>query len=76
MSSKRERSIHFSSPEDTILQKLNRYRLGGSVSNQQWNDVQGVLKIQGLALDFEYMERCAAFLNIADLLQQARKSVS
>jgi hypothetical protein len=68
------RPIRFASPEDTILQKLIWYRLGGGISEQQWNDVKGVLKIQGMALDFGYLERSAAMLNIADLLQRARES--
>lgn len=66
------REVRFSSPEDTILQKLVWYRLGGGVSEQQWKDVQGVLKIQGASLDFDYMEASARALHIIDLLEQAR----
>ena len=68
------RSIRFASPEDTILQKLIWYRLGGEQSGQQWSDIQGVLKIQGTSLDFIYIERFAALLNIADVLERARES--
>ena len=34
------------SPEDTILFKLRGYRLGGEISDRQWTDVLGVLKVQ------------------------------
>ena len=68
------RLIRFASPEDTILQKLIWYRLGGEVSGQQWKDVQGVLRIQGESLDFEYLERSGAILNVADLLARAKES--
>jgi hypothetical protein len=68
-------AIRFATPEDTILQKLMWYREGGSVSEQQWKDVQGVLQVQGEALDFAYMEECARILSIADLLQRARESL-
>ena len=68
------RAIRFASPEDTILQKLIWYRLGGGISEQQWSDIQGVLRIQGMSLDFDYLARSAAILNIADLLERARES--
>jgi hypothetical protein len=67
------RVIRFASPEDTILQKLLWYRLGGGISEQQWNDIQGVLKVQGPLLDFQYLERSAVILQISDLLERARK---
>ena len=69
------RAIRFATPEDTILQKLIWYRKGGGVSDQQWKDIQGVLKVQGTSLDFDYLEECAILLDIADLLRRARESV-
>lgn len=67
------RAVRFATPEDTILQKLVWYRKGGEVSEQQWKDIQGVLKVQGTTLDSNYMEKAAEILNVADLLQSARK---
>jgi len=58
-------------PEDVILHKLYWYRLGGEVSERQWNDVLGVLRVQGEALDLAYMQRWAGPLGVADLLDQA-----
>lgn len=59
------------SPEDIILRKLEWYSLGGGVSERQWLDVLGVLKVQAAALDFAYMSEWATKLGIADLLGKA-----
>ena len=59
------------SPEDAVLTKLEWYKLGGGVSERQWTDVLGVLKVQGAALDVLYMRRWAAELGIDDLLERA-----
>jgi len=58
-------------PEDVILNKLDGYRRGGCVSERQWNDVLGVLKVQQSSLDMQYMRRWAAALDITDLLRRA-----
>jgi len=63
--------IYVASPEDTVLAKLDWYRQGGGVSDRQWNDVLGVLKVQGPALDRAYLDEWARKLGLADLLQRA-----
>jgi len=63
--------IPIASPEDTVLQKLHWYRLGHGVSDRQWNDVLGVLKVQGKRLDLEYLRKWAIHTGIDDLLRQA-----
>lgn len=60
-----------SNPATTILQKLWWYRRGGEVSEKQWRDVQGVLKVQSTSLDFDYLHQWAATLKVADLLNRA-----
>jgi hypothetical protein len=67
------RRHYLSSPEDVILNKLGWYRQGGCVSERQWNDVLGVLKVQQSSLDREYLRRWAEELNLLDLLLRARK---
>jgi len=65
------RSFYTASPEGTILNKLEWYRMGGEVSDRQWNDILGVLKVQDRALDLAYLRRWAANLGVTDLLERA-----
>ena len=58
-------------PEDLIVQKLRWYRDGGEVSDRQWRDVLGLLKVQGTRLDHDLMAEGADRLSVADLLQRA-----
>lgn len=66
-----ERNAQFASPEDSILAKLEWYRLGGEVSDRQWRDILAMLKTQGNRLDRAYLEHMAQQLNVADLLARA-----
>lgn len=66
-----EQSANFASPEDTILSKLEWYRMGGEVSDRQWRDVLGVLKTRAGELDIDYLRKWARELNVADLLERA-----
>lgn len=68
-----ERSIYVTSPEDTVLAKLEWYRLGGEVSDRQWRDVLGVLKVRAGELDLDYLRKWAGELTVSDLLEQALK---
>jgi hypothetical protein len=45
--------------------------LGGGVSERQWNDVLGVLKVQQNLLDIAYLRQWATELKLTDLLQRA-----
>jgi len=71
LSAEPERYAYITTAEDIILAKLEWYRMGGAVSERQWRDVVGVLKVQGDRLDRDYMHRMAAELNILALLEQA-----
>ena len=64
-------AIYVASAEDTVLAKLQWYRDGGGVSDRQWNDVLGVLKVQGATLDRAYLEEWARELGLTDLLRRA-----
>ena len=65
-------TVCFSSPEDTLLHKLVWYRLGNEVSERQWHDVVGLLKIQKDHLDDGYLDRWAPVLEVKDLLRRAQ----
>jgi hypothetical protein len=65
-----ERTAYVASAEDTILTKLEWYRLGGESSERQWRDVLGVLKVQGDRLDLAYLRQWAVELKVADLLEK------
>lgn len=66
-----ERSAYVASAEDTILAKLEWYRLGGEISDRQWQDVIGILRVQGDRLDVSYLREVATELKVLDLLMRA-----
>jgi hypothetical protein len=63
--------VFLCSPEDTILSKLEWYKLGGSVSERQWKDILGIIKVQGELLDRKYLNKWAEELGVKDLLEKA-----
>ena len=66
-----ERTAYVATAEDTILAKLEWYRMGGGVSERQWRDVLGVMKVQADRLDLAYLRQWADQLNVSDLLERA-----
>jgi hypothetical protein len=73
---RKHNAFYFCSPEDIILNKLDWYRQGGAISDRQWNDVLGVLKVQSLTLELDYLRHWAAELGLADLLAQALREAN
>ena len=61
-------------PEDILLQKLRWYRKGGEVSDRQWRDILGIVRVQGTRLDRTYVTTHATTLGVSDLLERALKS--
>ncbi len=61
--------FYLASPEDIILNKLDWYRKGGEVSETQWRDIVGVLKVQKYLLDMEYLRHWAFDLDLTDLFE-------
>ena len=71
-----EIEVFLASPEDTVLAKLEWYRLGDEVSERQWRDVLGIFKSQRGHLDGDYMKKWAAELKVADLLERVLREAT
>ena len=67
-----DRQVYVSTAEETLLAKLNWYRIGGEISDRQWKDIVGIVEVQGDRLDWAYLERWAPELGVADLLKRLR----
>jgi hypothetical protein len=64
------KSFVVASAEDTVAQKLRWFQLGGGVSERQWSDALGVVRVRGPALDREYLRETAEALDVAALLER------
>jgi hypothetical protein len=63
--------VYIATAEDTVVAKLAWFRKGGEVSDRQWSDVLGVLKVQQGRLDHAYMREWCERLGVGDLLNKA-----
>lgn len=66
-----EERVNVSTPEDVVVAKLMWYRKGGEVSDRQWEDVLGVLRVKAGTLDEAYLMRMAEEVGVIHLLRQA-----
>jgi hypothetical protein len=55
--------------------ELDWYRQGGEVSENQWQDAIGILKVKVGRLDLGYLQKWAKELGVFDLLLRARQEV-
>lgn len=65
-----EITAYVASAEDILLAKLVWYQQGGEVSERQWRDALGVVKVQGEALDYQYLRQWANTLLIRELFEK------
>lgn len=56
--------------EDSIIAKLEWFRLGNEASERQWDDVSRLMKLHREALDLTYMRRMAESISVGDLLDR------
>jgi len=54
-----------------VLAKLEWFRLGGQMSERQWRDVLGVIKVQADSLDEDYLRQWGGPLGVSDLVERA-----
>ncbi len=66
-----ESELCFVSPEDVILLKLRRLAESEDFEEDQWEDILGVLAIQGRVLDQQHLTDYAKTLGVEDLLERA-----
>lgn len=66
------RAVYVLAPEDTVLQKLRWYQIGGSTSDRQWRDIVSVLRIVGPGIDDAYLDDVASSTGLEQLLAKAR----
>jgi hypothetical protein len=65
--------IWVTSPEDQVLRKLDWFRQSDSMSDRQWRDVVGILRVHGAELDDEYLSESALALDLSAELDEARR---
>jgi hypothetical protein len=64
-------SVYVATVEDTILAKLRWYRTGQETSNNQWQDVVGMMRTSRSNLDLDYLHTWSNKLGLTDLLEKA-----
>lgn len=63
--------IWVTAAEDQVLRKLDWFRQGGSMSERQWRDVVGILRIHRASMDLVYLQESAGEVGLADDLGEA-----
>ncbi|HLB72499.1 MAG TPA: hypothetical protein VJJ98_00625 [Sedimentisphaerales bacterium] len=71
LSNSEEKSFCVVSPEDIVLLKLGWYARSVCVSDRQWDDILGVLRVQSESLDLRYIKRWSRELGVDQLLERA-----
>jgi hypothetical protein len=68
-----EKIFYLAAPEDVVIYKLEWFKAGDELSERQWNDVIGVLKVQAERLNMPYLLDWAKKLGLHALLEKALK---
>lgn len=62
---------YITAPENLVLRKLDWYQRAAGVSDRQWRDVLGVLKVQATTIDIAYLRTEAGQVGLSELLEKA-----
>lgn len=62
--------IPIATVEDSILSKLEWFRLTDETSERQWHDVERLVEIHGGALDTQHLRQMAETIGVSDLLSR------
>jgi hypothetical protein len=68
---KPDSEYYISAPEDVIIAKLQWNERGNRVSERQWLDILGVVKVQAENLDIRYLKSWSQKLGLSNLLEKA-----
>jgi hypothetical protein len=71
-----ELAVWILGPEDTVLQKLRWYEMGGSMSERQWRDICEVLRVQAAGIDLAYLRGVAKTRGLDSELERALAEVA
>jgi hypothetical protein len=71
LSADEPRPIFVTAAENIFLRKLDWFRKGNEISDVQWRDILGLLKIGRGVFDLDYVRRIADTTGLADLLDRA-----
>ncbi len=63
--------LFMSSAEDIVLRKLDWHRRSAGMSDRQWRDILGVLKLQRSGLDLVYLKKQAEIAGLSEPLGRA-----
>ncbi len=69
-------AFYASSVDDNLLWKLRWFRMGGEVSDQQWRDVLGVLRVSGPVVEPDTLRKWARHHGVDVLLDRALAQAS
>lgn len=62
--------VRIATSEDSIVSKLEWFRLTNETSERQWDDVSRLLKLLGDSADIPYLRRAAKSVGVNDLLER------
>jgi hypothetical protein len=60
--------VPMTSPEDSIISKLEWYRKGNQTSERQWDDVSKLVHLLNSSADLDYLQEAAESVGVSDLL--------
>jgi hypothetical protein len=63
--------IWVTAAEDQVLRKLDWFRRGCSMSDRQWRDVVGILRIHRESMDLDYLRASAIAVGLTDDFNEA-----
>ena len=62
--------IPIATAEDSIISKLECYRMSSETSERQWDDVSRLIDLLGNDADLDYLQRSALSVGVKDLLDE------